>query len=439
MTVIKNKGYQGTKRLPLWLTLAALTLVSCFGFDDEPDREKVTLVPAIVSNTETVIRTRGTASVTNSSGTYDDYAGNNARIKVFAVPSTGVEADRGIGSFMNYGSLWSSTVNVTSNVEYTLCGFSPTNMFGVTNSSFNWSTKVLSFPSNAIDILTDIDPLVGIAAAGKRVCYNGSEQEVRLGLDGNPVLDNGAFIVEPSAAPELTKGSLNIGTVNTAGNDNYISEGVGYTAAYKVWMALDHLYAKASVSFYVDPAYNELRDIRVKSAKLVTASGSLSGVSYTFGQGLTFTNPSFSSKNLELSMMADMPFDDGKDYVTLQVEPAQATDDDDSWVTFCFLPNQSLQGTSLTYPSDLKLVVQYEVFDKTGAYDREDKSQATLYTVENKFPLSSFTKVTYNGDNKITTSVSPKGGDYFKIKVTVKPSYLYQMFDNDAELELKIE
>ena len=53
-------------------------------------------------------------------------------------------------------------------------------------------------------------------------------------------------------------------------------------------------------------------------------------------------------------------------------------------------------------------------------------------TVENKFPLNLFKR---DDDPEVV----PEPGHHFKVKVTVKPTYLYQLSDDDAKLELSIE
>ena len=206
-------------------------------------------------------------------------------------------------------------------------------------------------------------------------------------------------------------------------------------------MALDHLLAKATVSFCVDSKYAEIRDIRLKEAKLVIDASERSfrgNHSYSFKDGF-IPDPNASFGNISQNNEDDLeiyllggddevgPFDEGKDYATLTTSYQEFS-------SFCFLPVSYLpddeddQTPQLDYP-DVTLKVKYDVYKKDP--DNETPVRLTQ-EAQNSFSLSSFT---IGAGNPMT----PKAGDHFRIKVKVKPTYLYQMHDDDGQIELSIE
>lgn len=441
-----------SRGITVMVTAIMLMLIaSCYSDDSFNDKEntdgKVTLHPVISTGLQPIISTRGTITVNNSTGTYSDsYLGNGTEIRVYAVPvpSDAQEFDfnelKAGGTFRHNNDQWRSSVAVTADNDYRLFGFAasayrneadPTASWllpGASNQTFNWgltdptqdySAENFSMDNVAVnftnlDVLTTADPLVCIASSFQK--YNTLNPQESV----------------PVSAPQLTKGEFQIArTEVVADGSNDI--------LFRVWMALDHLLSKATVSFCVDADYADIRDIRLKEAKIVIDKSKRSfrgSHSYSFKDGFIpdqnaeFGNISDENQDdLEIYLLGpDSPaglFDQDKDYKTLTTE---YTD----FPSFCFLPPSYIpdDGNPLTpqveYP-DVKLKVTYDVFKK-GTDNAVRRSQ----TAENRFPLTSF---------KIGASdpITPKPGDHFKIRVKVKPTYLYQLHDDDGQIEISIE
>ena len=433
------------------MTAVMLTFfVSCFSNDTPENTDgKVTLYPVIGTSIQPAIETRATVNVNNAPGTYSDsYLGEGADIRVYAVPvpTNGTTAQdfeelKATGSFRYYNDEWHSSVAVTAQNDYRVFAFAassgnqgdnPVSVWtlpGASNQTFNWGlisgnsysaqnfkmdTVAINFSN--LDVLTTVDPLVCIASSFQKYDSQNPQQSV------------------PVTAPALTKGTFQIARTETTGGSS--------NTLFKVWMALVHLLAKATVSFCVDADYDIIREIRLKEAKVVIDHSQRSfrgNHSYSFKYGFiadensTFGNISQdNTDDLEIYLLGVNgetqigPFDEGKDYSTL-------TTTYKDYPSFFFLPKSYLpesngQTPTLQYP-EVKLKVVYDVYKKDQAGETPVRVNQVA---QNSFSLSSFTIGA--GD-----PIAPKAGDHFRIKVKVKPTYLYQLHDDDGQIELSIE
>ncbi len=414
MTVRDNICIAALKYAWIWVACVVLALVSCTNDSIKDIAETgVTLYPAIAGRVETVVDTRAAFPVQETTDTYDDaLIPNGTVIRAYAVETTGASTFNAGGSF-RYSNGWRSSVTVENDHKYNIYAFTPVTMPGAANQTFNYgitkdgdnhdvfdlNTTAVTF--TGLDILTTTDPMVCVAAAGRPATLNAA---------GNEIDDQGQEI--ETVVPTVTKGDYCIGTVK-ADPDNRKYQ--------KVWMAMDHLYAKATLSFCIDPTYHEIRDIRLKEATVTVTNGTLSGNhTYSFKDGLLLaTNSAFGTKDLAIDLMtgptARENRDAGKDYATL-------TEDYKEYAWFCFLPTSYVP--LLTYPK-VTLKVKYDVFD------RHDNEVRLNQTAQNELSLNYFIR----DDN---ANITPKPADHFKIKVKIKPSYLHQLIDDDAEITLDI-
>ena len=399
----------------VWAACLMLAMVSCSKYDTDDNAGRVTLYPAIANSDEAVIVTRAVVPVENTSNTYDDAATNGTEIRVYAVPTLAAKNTseyRAAGSFRYSNDTWYSSVNAKPDTEYNLYAFNSRTMPGASNLQFNWGiTKdqenhdVFNLDNTALtftnlSLFSYIDPMVSVAAAGKLV------------TDG-----------QPYTAPTLTVGSYDIGEVKAQDGKTY-----------KVWMAMDHLYSKATVSLSIDPEYHKIREIRVKNVKITTTGGGVlqGSHSYNFKQAqLTVDQTAGFDGNAEVDLMygqsakdnRDYPDDPDCDYATLK-EPAQNGDYTEfGW--FYFLPNSYITSDQLAYPT-VKIHIDYDV------YYRDGKPRRLNQEVTDFFPLDKIKR-------QDGADIKPKPGDHFLIKVKIKPTYLYVMHDDDEPLELEIK
>ena len=458
------KGTIDIRIAKFWLIPAALIMLalgSCRNDSDDRNLEtrKVTLHPAIGRSVENVILTRSVNveehwtdqdDVQHSiSSTYPDLEVNGTTMRVYAVPANPalLTTDRNTyktaGSFRYSNDTWHSSVGAIIDQEYYLYAISPINLPGATSQTFNWGVTndefdagnvVLTF--TGLDIISSSDPMVSIAAKGKHVI---EESGVYKEVVTEKIDAEHPAVTQALTEPTLVKGDYNIGTVRDdgeSGNDTY-----------RIWMAMEHLYAKATISFAVDLEYNNLRTIRVKEMHITTKNNGVAQSShldgthnYKFKQGADFRagdrltldgSQGFTATNVTpIDLMTDNydpinpsdPTAGHYDYATLKV-PVSA---EQYWEfgSFYFLPQASLP-TGLTLPP-IYLDVVYDVYSKEGTKVRADQH------VINALSLNSV----YRDD---FTYHTPAAGDNVRIKVMVKPTYLYQLSDDDVKFELTIE
>lgn len=381
--VTKTYFLKGRTILAVTIMALSVTFVSCSEFDEKQEN-LVFLQPVIGSDVETAVsvNTRATIDVTGTTGTYDDDIPDGTIIRAFAVPSTNHADDRAAGTFTRSGNNWRSTLGVKTGITYSLYAYSPAMLSGTSTVAFDWDTKAIKF--NDIDILTTIDPWVCIAAKGETVSPE---------------------TTEPSTP--LAKNNFDIGTIGIVANNQ----------VHKVWLAMDHLFAKATIYFKVDSAFNSIRTIRLNSATISTNQGvmrsSVESHTYKFGEGISwngeYTNNEPRSIDLinGVSAHADINLNaDGPDTITLD-----RTAKEFAW--FCFLPKNDIP--------DFKLTVDYEMFDKA------DTLAKTHHCVTNTLNLRSI-----KGN-------APQAGNNYKITIIVNPTYLNVLTDNDADSELELE
>ena len=404
MTIFQDSRIKGLMiQLSALIVLVAGVLVSCSRQDIESD-DTVTLYPVVInSEIETTVTTRAASD-------YTVYSGHRQNIYAEAVAYEGInhinESDAS-GWFLpdldNPGK-WFSRLNVRSGKSYYLYCYTnmPVDEGNMPTFTFtNMNNVTLTF--TGFDIITTIDPLVTTASMGKLLC----DAEY---LEPNP----------SSHYPTLTDesfGKFDIGEVKSgtyAPDPEYPS--TTYPASTKVFLALDHLFAKATLSFKVDDNYNSLRTIKLIEAKISTTQGLFHG-SHTYSfVDRKFTldgNGQYQSKNLEVVLLdavngpspsADVPQSkmDGN-MVTLDNDATQL-----GW--YCFLPRSEFPALNLT--------VKYNVYDKQGNLVREN----CIAT-----------------NNNLIRIPQPEKGKNYKITVNIIPTYLYQLSDGDVELKLTVE
>lgn len=374
-------------RLCASVLLAATALVSCQR-DDIVDRNLVTLYPVVESNIETTVLTRALTG-------YSAYnSGSRQTIRAYAVNhdyTPGNEIATGLFSPSADGG-WRSTLKVEAKESYYV--YSYTSLPGATDYSLNFTNQDdVNLTFKGLNIISNTDPLVSTAAAGAILVKNPDSSEY----------------------PALTEGSFSIGEVTTPANDK----------STKVFLAMKHLFAKATLSFKVDPRYNELRTIKVKQVTVsTTAGGTLPGdhkinfkkntdiAQLVKDETTSVSNASQTSVDILRGESSTVTFDDpdAKDCVTLVPDLIEF-----GW--FTFLPAAYLDGNP-----NLSITVTYDVYDKSdpAVLLREDQTATNSNILRN------------------LTSGGAAGNNY-RINLTVNPTYLIVLSDTDVSEGVQIE
>ena len=362
------------------LLLAAVVLVSCQ--QDKLDKNLVTLYPVVERNIETTVQTRALTG-------YSEYNTGANRQTIYAYAANGT--DETVTGYFSPSTAaaggWRSTLKAEANKSYYV--YTHTALPGATNINFNFSIQnnedVASLSFSGLNVISNTDPLVGTASAGAFIAAGATNQY-----------------------PELTEGSYSIGTVQNPQNNQ----------STKVFLALKHLYSKATLRFKVDATYNELRTIKVKQVTVsTTAGGTLPGIHrYNFKNGELKTDENTQVSDATQSTVdilrgasSTVTFDDEeKTAVTLQADDYHEF----GWLTF--LPATYLGGNP-----NLSITVTYDVYDK---------SDPAVLLRENQ---------TATNSNILRTSGGVAGNNY-QINITVNPTYLIVLSDTDVSEGLEI-
>lgn len=366
----------------------ALLLFSCQNEQITDDR-RITLYPVIDNKIETAVMTRADAVDKTKYTEYTGDARQALTVKAIAYEpnsSTRAQEKDADGVFAPLSPTgWRSGVKVEQNYDYNLYVYSSA-MPTATPPTFSL-TNGATLTFNGLDLITALDPLVCVAASGAV-------------LEDDP---------DPNDYPELTEGSFSIGTITTVEVEG------GGEKKTKAFLAMDHLYSKATLSFRVDNQYSQLRKVRIKEVEIKIAKSTLSG-SHTYGfpskkltldANKTYTgNPS--SINLYDGPTATAQPEGENDYIELTTTFKE-------FGYFYFLPINPI-------PS-MYLQVTYDVCDLNDNVVRADQT-ASNYSI--------FSSIDYNGGRAAA-------GTNYLVKILVSPSYLYQLSDDDLELGLTVE
>ena len=411
--MIKGLGTGLAKGLTVQMAAIAVmvaVLVSCVRDDKQLDNTgSVTLYPVIMNRAQTVVQTRADI--------YTTYQGaSREAIFAHAIAYSSeyghqVTYDRS-GTFNAIGDegLWRSTVNVIAGQSYNLYCY--TTIPGAHNYALTFNNPgdvALSF--QGLDILGNNDPLVSTSAEGRILPDNPNFTDSTDPDYVNPVTD---YPTPQSMLDNQTRSDLfSIGQAVRADNDD------PNPRSTKVFLTMEHLFAKATISFKVASKYDEIRTIRLTSAILSMENASLSGTyKYQFatgnltkqdGSAITMPTGAGSAQDAApIDIIGGISTMVERDYNNTEVT---LTTTSQAFGWFTFLPISGLNPVSLT--------VQYNVYDKNDNLIREN-CQST--------------------NNNILRGITgaAKGNDY-KINITVNPTYLYQLTDDDVELELTLD
>lgn len=198
------------------------------------------------------------------------------------------------------------------------------------------------------------------------------------------------------------------GTVTTAGDitpieDSNITLGKFDYAATEndnyIYMLVDHLFSCVEFSFKIDATYQELRDIVLRKVEVESNAAGQVDITVTLNPNELRDNP---ISNVVYTYL-------GTSSLATIYDKSGATDTGDMLSTTTplpvpgyFLPPSQSGGGTFT------MTATYDVLDKTGVVVREGASATNSFSIANM-----------------------SRGEKHVINVLVKPTYLYQLSDND--------
>ena len=388
---------KGHKRLLFRLYTAtfivmAITLASCHHDTIDDSRQFVTLYPVVDSHANNHIETRALGSG------YQVYEGEaRQRIYAHAVAYNGdtrSATDDMKGYFSPVDNGWRSSLMLPLGLNYYIYAYTsiPGVLWSNVNFTFN-STSDVKATFNGISILSETDPLVCRASAG-------------------------ATDDAPLTAADLTEGEFQRMTIQGSKNEQNVT-----TYTTKVYMAMDHLYAKANIKFKMDDiyVYQEYRTIKLKEVSISTKKGMVKGTHTLdlISGDLTLANKQQSDDEVEVTVnLMNGPSstavkDAGTDVVTLTTTQYKPI----GWFTFLPIPQDEYYSHNMT--PEFTLNVLYDVYDSKGQLTRENQKASN--------------------SNILNGIIGARKGDSYDVNITVTPTYLYQLSDNDVEFKLEIK
>ena len=372
------------------IAVTALVLFSCQKESLESvdiDSNMITVYPVINRSIETTIQTR--AQVEGSDFSYSEFTTDLQSFSANAIafsrtnensPWVHIADSDQVGIFAPVSSGWRSTVKCKPNYRYNLYAYSRT-LPSQNNPVFNFTSESdVTLTFTGLDILTTTDPLVCIASAGA--------------------------IMPTDSLPELTQKEFNIGVIPSV---------VPKGKSFKAFLAFDHLYSKATLSFRIDNTYSQLRKVHIKDVQIKVDNGTVSGTHvYSFyTQDLTLGDNHATGNAASIDLFDGptakaTPAQEGDDFIELTTSPKE-------FGYYYFLP---LNPTPSMY-----LEVTYDILSLNGDTVRENQ------TARNS---NLFASINYSGGRATA-------GKNYNVNILVSPTYLYQLSDDDLELGLTIE
>ena len=373
------------------LAVTALVLFSCQNdsLEMEKDSNRITVYPVINRAIETTIQTRALeGNYTKDTIGMQSFSANAIAYGLKANTEDEWEHKSQFdqqGIFAPTSAGWRSTVKCEPGYRYYIYSYSRI-LPSQNNPTFSFTSEsnvTLSF--NGLDILTTNDPLVCVAAA--------------------------AAVRPANSVPDLSKGSFNIGVIPST-----VTQG----NSFKAFLAYDHLYSKATLSFRIDETYNRIRKVHIKDVQIKLAQGTLSGTHvynfFEYDQGLKLDNNRERTGDTASVNLFDGP--------TAKIQPTQDQNGNDyielttslqEFGYYYFLP--------LNPTPSMFLEVTYDILDLKGNVVRENQ------TARNN---NLFAAINY-------AQGKAAAGTNYNVKVLVSPTYLYQLSDDDLELGLTVE
>ena len=280
------------------------------------------------------------------------------------------------GSFSYKNSQWSSTNSlnpliVKEETPYYLYGYMPSSISATQSAPDGDYSKGINLSFTGLPAITsdDICVLVGVQLVG----------------------------ANSTDSPTVTEGQY--GFRSNIKGQNYVN------------LLMAHLYAKLKVSFKIDPNYAELRSIHLKEVTLTSkyADGASVNVNLRSGQGIG--SPIFTSSGDPEEHILTL-FKSSAVIPEKVLDKALANQND---------PTKSL--VSLDLPAYCRPPVAV-----VGTYN------LTLTTIYDVYDIKGQNLGERESKNKIEFNVAEiKPGQEKQLVLTVKPTYLYVLSDNDAD------
>ena len=367
----------------LWSCLIAggLVLLSGCSGSSEDDQQQFDILQF-----RAITRTEGAFVIPN-----EEIPASDTNIKLFLATLAPTNEDPNHYSVVegtcSYSDQWSSSssLKVKEETPYYLYGYMP--------SSISATQSALEGDDYSKGISLEFTGLPAITS--KDICVLVGVQRVETKS------------TEPTELPTITEGQYGFRT--GIKGKNYLN------------LLMAHLYTRVKVSFKIDPEYAELRSIHLKEVKLTSKYANSASVTVNLrsGQGIaSSTFPSDSEGAVEHTLILFKSSTENPVVPEKVLDKALADSENPALTLDLPAYCRPVAGEG-TY--NLTLTTTYEVCDTEGSKLGEKTSENEIKTERTSV-------------NKVTLKMSEVGPGQEKVLVlTVKPTYLYVLSDNDAD------
>ena len=382
-------------RYILTWSLAAVTALGCLlvSCGDSGDIRQMP-APEIVGEPLTV------SALTRGTGDDTDVLSEGLTIWIMAVPTDQSGVQAGVVSYNGpvEGSSdisWNSAIYVKNDKTYEMYGIIP----------FDAAETITTTSSNSLQAELSLQNLKSLS--DKDVCV----------LTGAIIACNDSL----SPTDYLARGSYYYHPI-------YDKAGVGDGYRYGVRLLADHLYASVKFNIFVNVKYNAMRTIKLTKMELTTepemttvdASIILDktrGTATPFSFDGTPTNTGIGTDlGTDLASVVLFEDDEGQEIKTESAYSNMTAEDKANYITI----NPGYFGSWVC--NDLYLVSTYDVYDKKGNLTRKG------CTAKNRL-----TSKLVRTDPDTGTEEPIKAGERVTITLTVNPTYLYVLSDQELD------
>ena len=273
--------------------------------------------------------------------------------------------------FNNRGA-WYSDATIEEGATYRVYGFHPASGYA-DNSSLAYTHTTTPESEDAVLTLPTFN-----SVSASDIC-------VVVGVKKADIVNNTPVDIQSSG---LELGSF----LYTAGvDDNYL------------YLLMDHIFSCVNFSFTVDATYDALRDIRLRKVEIESTSTANVQVVVTLKSNSTGVDP---IQNIQYNIVGTSSTSTVAEIYNKDVANSAIL----SSSTAVAIPGYFMPPTDmLTTNSNYVLITTYDVLDNAGQVIREGCV----------------------AQNKITLPNNLARGTVFTVNAVVKPTYLYQLSDND--------
>lgn len=387
------------------LTVIAVFVVSCTR-DDETHNERAILYPEFIS--KSMINASTKAPIDNSyvSTLIPDLTIINA-YAVNTVEKDQEHKDEELisGYFSKKKSNtvsqgapeWYSSLEVKGGESYNIYGLGVEGIGQVSDPTY--TTTTLSTTIQNVNIATQIDPTIAVATAKN--------------------------------AGSLMEGEYLYENVTTTGDNTD-----------KVYMAMQHLYSQASLYFKIDNDYNTLRTIEITGISISSMVKSGLSIGFEAGQMPSVQWSALSAESNDNYYSFDLPHN-----MPMVVEGVQTLTDIDYPVVLSndsYIPAGAFRFAPLLKTADGKQYIPVTITVTYNVYRYELDNQnhpitADTHLIRESVTATNSNLLTFVDPQRNINRTAPAAGYNYPIRITVKPTYLYVLADDDADFKLELE